>query len=400
MFENIIGQDLVISTLRNQMENKCFPQAVLFYGPNYTGKLSTALEVARALTCEKGTAEWGCNCNSCHLHRLLVNPMLVITGPRYFEVEILSSADVLRRVDRVGTRFLFIRAVRRLLKRFDSILWKGEEENLSRWQQSVSEIEENLDFLEPGHKEIDKAKLEKMVDRVVKLSLSLVGVVNKRTISINQIRSISSWINVKRGNEKRIIIIENADKMQDSAMNSTLKMLEEPPTGVYFILVTTKKTAIYSTILSRLRKYYFPKRSIKSENYVLEKIFHENSEDFLGLRDYFEKWRDIRLEFIRAEVKNFLEKILGSGETMGVLNEKILNDRVYTLSFLQELLALLRMVYLKEVSDPSERGKLPLTNLENVLKLVNKSYYEIETLNIKPSLVIENMYIQLRGHLL
>ncbi len=400
MFENIIGQELVISTLRNQIRDNCFPQAVLFYGPRYSGKLSTALEIARALTCEERRANWECDCNSCHLHRLLVNPLLIIAGPRYFELEIASSADVLKRVKRRGTRFLFVRAIRRLLRRFDPLLWRGEEESISRWQKIISEIEEHLELIEPGHEDLDKDKMDKCIDKIVKLSLPLATVANKRTISINQIRSISAWTNIIKGDERKIVIIENADRMQDSAMNSTLKMLEEPPEGVYFILITTRKTALYSTILSRLRKYYFPRRSVEKESYVLKRIFHENPEDFLSLEDYFERWGDVRMESIRKEVKIFLEKLFSGVEVTEVLNGTILKERTYTLSFLRELLGVLRMIYLREISDRKKEIGLSITNMEKVLNLVNRSYYELDTLNIKPALVIENMYMRLKGQLL
>ncbi len=403
MFENIIGQPVITELIKKQIQMNRLPNSMLFYGPNYTAKLSTALEVARSLNCE-GSAEWGCNCHSCHLHRLLVNPLMIITGPRYFDLEIRASANTLQRVNRFGTRYLFIRAVRKLLRRFDPVLWKGEEESLSKWRERIEEIEESLSIFEPFDISDEVTpNFERNVKKIVDLSLPLCEIANKRTISINQIRSIAGWLNIKTGNERKVVILENADSMQESAMNSVLKILEEPPDNVFFILITTKKSGIYSTILSRLWQYYFPKRERKSESVILDKIFKENPEDYKGLKDYFEFWHGADIKLLRESIEGFLRSFWVK-EADNVLNDNIFSAKIFetrgnVLIFLEELLEFIRMLYVDNILNNSGEvwnKSISVKNISRVTRVISDAYYEIGTLNIKPSLVIESLYFKLR----
>ena len=50
MLENLVGQDAAKSIIADIKKNN-FPGAVLFAGNTGTGKLTAALEVARALSC-------------------------------------------------------------------------------------------------------------------------------------------------------------------------------------------------------------------------------------------------------------------------------------------------------------------------------------------------------------
>jgi len=53
-FEDILGQDHVVRTLRNAIEQKRLAHAYLFVGPRGTGKTSTARILAKALNCTGG----------------------------------------------------------------------------------------------------------------------------------------------------------------------------------------------------------------------------------------------------------------------------------------------------------------------------------------------------------
>ncbi|MCK5294959.1 MAG: DNA polymerase III subunit delta' [Arcobacteraceae bacterium] len=59
-------------------------------------------------------------------------------------------------------------------------------------------------------------------------------------------------------------ILLGGDRFLPEAQNSLLKVLEEPPSDIIFILITTSKTAILPTILSRMpHKYLKTKVAIK-----------------------------------------------------------------------------------------------------------------------------------------
>lgn len=73
-------------------------------------------------------------------------------------------------------------------------------------------------------------------------------------ILIGQIRALEDFVYIggHRGN-RRVIVIEPAEAMNAAAENSLLKMLEEPPAGVCFILISDRWRKLLPTIRSRCR---------------------------------------------------------------------------------------------------------------------------------------------------
>lgn len=57
--------------------------------------------------------------------------------------------------------------------------------------------------------------------------------------------------------DKKVYVIDEVHKLSDAAFNALLKVLEEPPQHVVFILATTDRDKIPATVLSRLAKYEF-----------------------------------------------------------------------------------------------------------------------------------------------
>jgi DNA polymerase-3 subunit delta' len=75
-----------------------------------------------------------------------------------------------------------------------------------------------------------------------------------------------------------VIVIEQADKMNMASANALLKILEEPPPHVYFVLVAERWTVIPATILSRCQRIVFPDLRLDSLQYVaLGKHYLEGS---------------------------------------------------------------------------------------------------------------------------
>jgi DNA polymerase III subunit gamma/tau len=65
-FDEVVGQEAVVRTLRNAIGSDQVRQAYLFAGPRGTGKTSLARILAKALNCEQGpTATPDKTCNSC-----------------------------------------------------------------------------------------------------------------------------------------------------------------------------------------------------------------------------------------------------------------------------------------------------------------------------------------------
>jgi DNA polymerase-3 subunit delta' len=57
---------------------------------------------------------------------------------------------------------------------------------------------------------------------------------------------------------RRVVIVDEADALVDSAQNALLKTLEEPPPSSVFILITTRPDALLPTVQSRCPRLRFP----------------------------------------------------------------------------------------------------------------------------------------------
>ncbi|MCY3567105.1 MAG: DNA polymerase III subunit [Chloroflexi bacterium] len=77
---------------------------------------------------------------------------------------------------------------------------------------------------------------------------------NTRTVGICVVRRIEHDTTLAPFEaDRRIIIIDPADALTSDAADAFLKTLEEPPSGVHFILLTTQEAALSETIRSRCR---------------------------------------------------------------------------------------------------------------------------------------------------
>lgn len=75
---------------------------------------------------------------------------------------------------------------------------------------------------------------------------------NKKNISVSQIRALRNETYVKpHMADRRVFIINQADTMNEQSQNAILKILEEPPGAVMFILIAESKSSFLETIISR-----------------------------------------------------------------------------------------------------------------------------------------------------
>lgn len=91
------------------------------------------------------------------------------------------------------------------------------------------------------------------------------------SIKINQVRELKQEF-TKSGVEsrKKLVIVEDVEKMTTQAANSLLKFLEEPDGDIVVILMTSAKHLILPTILSRVQLIHFPQLSRDKRMTALE----------------------------------------------------------------------------------------------------------------------------------
>lgn len=74
----------------------------------------------------------------------------------------------------------------------------------------------------------------------------------KKFINVGQIRTLRAEAFVKpHMSKRRAFVINTAEVMNESAQNAFLKVLEEPPEGVIFILVSLSASELLETVVSR-----------------------------------------------------------------------------------------------------------------------------------------------------
>jgi DNA polymerase-3 subunit gamma/tau len=285
VFENIIAQAAASQLKADILSNKLAP-SMLFFGPVASGKGSTAMELARSLSCEKGDALWNCACPSCARHKSLIHADLAMIGPRIFTAEIAASrAAFLRDPASSSGRSLFIRSLRKLLARFAPSVWEYEpKSNKTNPLPLLHSLEEELDEFEAITADTSSSEtlnddkqnntFEKLTDSLVKNAVKLDECISEG-VPIAQVRKAAYWARLSPAGKRKTLIIENADRMEEKARSALLKLLEEPPESISIILTALRREAVMPTILSRLRPYRFMARSADEEKEILRRVFRD-----------------------------------------------------------------------------------------------------------------------------
>lgn len=317
MFDNILNQSAT-TLLSQDIINSRLPNSILFSGPQGSGKFSCALETARILSCHN-RGEWNCTCSSCLRHKAMVSHNVLVVGSGNRNLEIAAAKDTLLKQNiknsrhLEASRYLYLRAVRKLTARFSPVLWEGEDK-LSKFSPVLESINDSLELIQVGRTLPDHEELKKILDDIEKNCEKLEFTFLYDSIPVSQIRNFSSWAHLSSQDKKKILIIENADLMSESARNALLKILEEPPQDVVFILTTTRRSSMLPTILSRVRTYNFFERTVEQQQNVISRIFHYDGG--LGMSvmpesiiDFMNGYLPVDPEVIKSYSKMFIETI-------------------------------------------------------------------------------------------
>ncbi len=313
MFENLVNQEAG-KLLAADIRHNRLPGAILFSGSEASGKLTAALETARILSChENPQGKWLCECPSCLQHKSLICSNLMLMGPRDCSLEISAAAKTFTDAHFINAKFidaaryLFLRSVRKLTLRFNGILWEGDS-SLNKIGSLIEEINENLEVLDFPRELPDITEVKKICEEISKLCIKLEEDFLYDSIPINQVRNMEAWAHIKTEEGRKTVIVENADRMQTSVRNALLKILEEPPEDVVFILLTSKRNAIMQTILSRVRTYNFADRTLNQQQEVIQRVFH--NDDFNGsINDYLLTYLPVTPSEIKGQARVFYNSV-------------------------------------------------------------------------------------------
>ncbi|MAE68615.1 hypothetical protein CL635_02295 [bacterium] len=99
-------------------------------------------------------------------------------------------------------------------------------------------------------------------------------------ISIDDIRALHERLMDTGSGKYRCCVIRSVERMKDAAANAFLKILEEPPEGLVFLLTTEHQSSLLPTIISRTRVVPFQRTSIKDLKILLEGV-PEDDQKFL-----------------------------------------------------------------------------------------------------------------------
>lgn len=208
-WQHLLGQKKQIEKLRRAVQTARLPNAYLFIGPEGIGKDAIALELAKTLNCLSPTAKVqaeACGeCDSCIAFDELRHPNLEYVFP--------VEGILLREVSESGKEK------------------EKQEEALWQYKQLFMEKRRNPYF---------KMQMEKSMG-----------------ILAEQIEELIRKAQVRPEQGMRIYLISQAERMNTTAANRLLKILEEPPSFVLFILTTSRPDAVLPTIVSRCQPVRF-----------------------------------------------------------------------------------------------------------------------------------------------
>lgn len=145
---------------------------------------------------------------------------------------------------------------------------------------------------------------------------------NKKSISVDDVRGMIEEIN-KRPYEgdNKVIIVHDSDKMTIQAQNAFLKTIEEPPKGVYIILLCENGKNVLDTIKSRCQTYKLTRLNDLELNQFVKNRYPSESEENLKVAEDFSdgvpgRVIDFMENSIYREIRdNIIEMILESQST-------------------------------------------------------------------------------------
>ena len=111
-------------------------------------------------------------------------------------------------------------------------------------------------------------------------------------IKVESVRTILSFLSLRSLAPCRVIIVDSAHKMNRQAGNSLLKILEEPPANVYFILISSHLSSIPLTVRSRAQVVRFSPLAVSDIKASDQSVEQWMLQACQGQLDELERWME------------------------------------------------------------------------------------------------------------
>ena len=132
----------------------------------------------------------------------------------------------------------------------------------------------------------------------------------QESIKIDDIRLLQTKIFEKPIiSNRKVYIINNAEKMTTEAQNCLLKTLEEPPEFVTIILVVNNENSILVTIKSRCTKVVFTEESVQELDYEAKNRFSELEKIFGNVDKYLSIDLLNKLDVLYKDKDNIMQNL-------------------------------------------------------------------------------------------
>ncbi len=367
-FEHLtLTQPSLAARLSGELENGLIPQCVLFSGAAYSGKMTAAVELALTILEQKDRFD------------TLDTTDLVIISSRDTAVRLRATIQDFRKKRNR-------RSYEQMLFQFRVFLFGFHQSLIDSGDKGLFERAGNItDMLYDIKLDEDEKALEKKLDE---LENAVFALLDKRggkgLFNIDQIRCIHSYL-MYDSSRKKCVILENIEDVTPGAMNSILKLLEEPPQGAHIILVSRNMGRILDTILSRVRKYQLPPISRQRETaYLRDVLFAPVGTS--SIEDYYYTLSGFDSARLVKEAKGFVDLLL-SGQNAP---SSVLSDLC---RFLEPFSAYDRFLgkVVDEIRARSLSGGIPLYRAEKLAGTISRCYQEAVTYNQNRRVMLERI---------
>lgn len=364
-FSKVVGHQKTKALLAKEAKNNRVSHAQLFLGQEGSGKLPLAIAFSQFLLCDNPTKTDSCGkCPSCTKVEHNVHPDLHFVYPVVKSKGIVASDD--RRKD------------------WNSLLEKTPYFNLNVWQDFTDEMGKNAQ------------------------------------IGVDESKHILKKLALKSYSGKyKIMIIWLPEKMNGSAANKLLKILEEPPEKTLFFLICDSIEYILPTIISRTQIIKIPHLQNEDVMTYIKKTYgttEDNAKSIANLADgniveainmvqgdeahhiYF----DIFVKLMRSAYAIDALKLMDVAEELaGLGRENQKNFLKYGLHIFRECLLSNytgnELTNLRDEEQAFLKKFAKFINNQNITEITqefNHSYYHIER-NANPKILFSDLVIRL-----